>query len=252
MIRPRRTNRLPELPAAPRRLKNGYPTVLVCLAPFLIPHVWIGFGTIGMLALSIAVAVFGTEVDARVLSAQTKQGKKGGTCYEVRYTYDVDGESVDKQANVDATTYSHAVTPGATIRVRHFDVGAIHGNAVTETKSAWAQVPQLAFFACFWNGILSVFVYQLTIAPLRRRSLIKNGQATEGEIASKRIGQKNARFVTFRFTPPTSDEAIVKEMSVTKEVHEAAVAGTPVTVLYDPRKPSRAIAYELSGYVVEA
>ncbi|HZU95928.1 MAG TPA: DUF3592 domain-containing protein [Planctomycetota bacterium] len=249
MLRRRQENRLPEFPAAPRRLKNGAPTILVCLAPLLIPHVWIGLGLIGALFLSIGVAALGTDVDARVLETKTRSGKKG-TVYEVRYGYVVDGESVEKREDVSASIYARASAPGATLHVRHFDVGTLHGTAITEDRTAWAQVPQWIFVACFWNGIVSVFVYQLSIAPLRRRSLIKNGQVTQGEIASKRIGQKNARFVTFRFFGPTSDEAIMSEMAVTKEVHEAAVAGTPVTVLYDPRKPSRAIAYELSGYVV--
>jgi hypothetical protein len=161
--------------------------------------------------------------------------------------------------SVGAAPYAAVTRPtepegqAATVRVRHLEFGPLHHHLLTETQSSWRAVSQSLFFALFWNGIVSVFVSLAWIAPLRRRSLVRNGQATEGTIVStrERKGRGTTYYAKFRFRNPENGVEIEREMTLEGEAdHRAAQPGRRVTVLYSARNPKRAIIYEFSGYKV--
>jgi hypothetical protein len=127
----------------------------------------------------------------------------------------------------------------------------LHDVQLTESRSVWGQVGQFLFIALFWNGILSVFVTLAWVAPIRRYLLVRNGSVTEGTIVSKRerSGKGMTYYVKFRFRNPEDGTEIEREMTLPgKAAYDAAQHGRPVTVIYSPQNPRRAVIYEFCGY----
>jgi len=226
---------------------------------FILPHMCVGLGLIGMFALAVLVAAFGTDLTARVTRAYTSRGSKGGTIYNLTYQYEAGGQQFTKSDTVGAGTYAAVSRPGdlegraETVRVRHIGLGSLHYHLMTQEHSAWIAAGQLLLFALFWNGIVSIFVVVLWVMPIRQRNLARHGLATLGTIDGSRMrrGKGVSYFATFRFTDPASGQEISREMQLPgRTQYEAAEEGRVVTVLYDPRNPKRAIVYDLSSYRV--
>jgi hypothetical protein len=247
------------LPMPPRQVHGGVGCGVWFARLFILPHMCVGVGLIGMFALAALVAAFGTDFMARVTRAYTSRGSKGGTTYNLAYQYDAGGRQFTNSATVGAGTYAAVSRPGdleghaEMVRVRHIGLGSLHYHLLTQERSAWTAAGQFLLFALFWNGIVSVFVVLLWVMPIRQRSLARHGFATLGTIDGSRVrrGKSTSYYATFRFTDPANGQEISREMQLPGRTHyEEAQAGRAVTVLYDPRKPKRAIVYELSGYRV--
>jgi hypothetical protein len=65
-------------------------------------------------------------------------------------------------------------------------------------------------------------------------------------------GKTTSYYASFCFTDPASGKELKREMALPgRAEYEAAKSRYAVTVLYNPRRPRRALVYELSGYRVE-
>jgi hypothetical protein len=248
------------LPPPPRKVHGGFGCGLWFGRLFIMPHMCVGVAMAGRLILTVLAAVYGKNLVAKVTDTHTSRGSKGGTTYHVAYTYSVEGREYSDTDTVRAGTYEALRNPkilegrAATVRVRYLGSGPLHFHVLTQDGSAWGAVGFLLFFVLFWNGLLSVFVYVLWVAPIRQRSLIRNGEVTAGTIVSSRVhrGKGTTYYATFRFRDPERGEEITQEMQVPGEAqHSALKPGFEVTVLYDPSKPKRATVYEFCGYKVD-
>jgi len=247
------------LPPPPRSVRGGAGCGLWLVRVFILPHVCVGVGVAGLTVLTALVAALGTDLAATVTGAHTSRGHKGGISYQIDYRYRIGARDYTHSGGVSAETYAAVghprdlEGPPATVRVRHLTIGPWNYGVLTQERTAWKAAGGLLVFAVFWCAILSIFVYLIWVIPIRNRLLVRNGQTTTGTIVKSRVnrGKSTSYYATFRFQDPATGREIEREMTLPgKEQYEAAWAGKAVTVVYSPRHPKRALAYELSGYRV--
>jgi hypothetical protein len=249
------------LPPPPRVLHGGEGCLLWGVRLFILPHTCIGLFLMGQFVLSLLIAAFGTDRAATVTGTRAEPASKGGTIYYIDYRYVAGGREYTNSETVGAVTYarvSGSAQPEGrpvTVRVRHLELGPSSPHLFAQGHSVWGTVGERLLIALFWNGIVSVFVYVLWVAPIRKYLLLRHGQTTTGRVVStrERKGKGTTYLATFCFRDPESGREIEREMEVAGEPLYVMAQGRPeVTVVYSPRNPRRAIAYELSGYRVEA
>jgi hypothetical protein len=248
------------LPPPPRTVHGGFGVMSWVARLCILPHMCAGVWVLGTLGLTVWVALFGTNLRARVVKGYTSESSKQGTVYHLDYAYHGTNRDYTNSDTVSSTTYSAVTRPaegegrGSTVKARYFEFGPVHYHVLTEESSPWKAAGRLLLFATFWNGILSIFVYSVWIAPIRNRLLVRYGQATKGSLLSTRVsrGKSATYYAEFCFKDPSSRRAIKREMKLPGAAqYRAAQAHHPVTVIYDPRHPKRALVYELSGYRVD-
>jgi hypothetical protein len=248
------------LPPPPRHVSGGAGCAIWFGRLFILPHTIVGLFLLGHLAMSFLVAALGTDLRAEVTQTHTSRGSKGSISYQVQYNYAAGDMHYKSSGSVQARTYARldrpqsaeATGPLPTVGIRLLQMGPLHYHLLTEDRSAWREGLDSLFIALFWNGILSVFIILLWIAPIRARSLVRHGQVAVGTVVKTRVnrGKSYTYYATFQFRNPENGAEIEKEMSVPKARFDDAIPGRVVTVIYDLRKPRRAIAYELSEYKV--
>ena len=219
----------------------------------------VGIFLIQQFVLTVLTAAFGTDLVATVTKAYTREGSKGGTIYYINYQYSAGGRVYTNSESVGQGIYAAVSSPedlesgAATVRVRHFELGPFRHHQLTQGHSTWRRAGEALLIALFWNGILSVFVTLAWIAPIRQRRLVRHGHVTKGTIVStrQRSGKGTIYYAKFRFRNPENGVEIEREMELPgKNAYDVAHAGRPVTVLYLPRNPRRAVVYEFCWYSV--
>jgi hypothetical protein len=220
----------------------------------------VGLGFLLAMPLSVVWAAFGTDHQARVERTWTTRRSKGGYTYRVAYAYPLGpgGAVRHDEAVVSARTYRTLTAhrpkggPPATLRVRSIGSAPplMYDGVIEAGGSPWSKVGMVWFFATFWNGVLSVFVYILYLAPRRVRRLYRSGIPVAGRIVSKRDwrgGKSTAYYVRYAFENPDAGPC-EREMNVSPRSYQLATPGDAVTILYDPRKPKRSVIYELGPH----
>jgi hypothetical protein len=88
-------------------------------------------------------------------------------------------------------------------------------------------------------------------AKLRIRRILHTGPAAIGTIVYKasRPGRSTAYYVTFRFETIAGISYTVKN-KVSRDGYDRVGQGSDVTVIYDPRRPQRCVAYECCAYEI--
>jgi Protein of unknown function (DUF3592) len=249
------------LPEPPRTVRGGPGCAIWFVRVFILPHMAGGVVMAVAFVLTVIVALWGTNTTGSVLALSTSRSSKGHMTYNVKYRYCIGWRCFTNSASVGSQLFQSLSRPtnleGAPtpVKVRFISLDRLHYHVFTEEHSAWAEAGPLLLFVLFWNALLSVFVYIIWVAPLRERALLRNGQIVPGEIVSTR--ERRARgvtyYATFRFTDPSTGQEIKREMTLpSRAKYDEARTGKPVTVIYNPRKPKRAVAYEMSSYRVVA
>jgi hypothetical protein len=124
---------------------------------------------------------------------------------------------------------------------------------VDGSGGAWGTVGFVWLFGSFWNGVLSVFVYAIYYSPWRVRRLYRSGTPVIGRVIGKRFSRasKSIRHYVRYAYQTLEGQALEGEVGVGVKEHDSVAAGSPVTVLYDPRKAKRSVVYELGPHVCE-
>ena len=87
--------------------------------------------------------------------------------------------------------------------------------------------------------------------PWRTRRLLRTGTAVAGELTGAQpLPGRRGRGGRVRYRFPTPAGPVYATQGVTGDARRAAYDGRPVTVVYDPARPARSVAVELSGYRV--
>jgi hypothetical protein len=249
------TNTPTRLPPPPREVCGGVGARLWFMRLFILPHMCVGVGLVGMFLLTVLVVAFGTDTSAVVTEAHTGKTSKGRTSYHITYRYRIGEREHTKSDSVAVSTYAAVSDPGkieegvAKVRMRYIELGSLHYHLLVEGDFAWKPF-SLLFAVLFWNGIVSIFVYAAWVAPIRNRWLVRHGAATVGKIVSRRMvrGKGTSYYATFTFREPASGQEFKRVMRLPGELkYEVAQEGRAVTVVYDPSKPKRSLVYELSG-----
>jgi hypothetical protein len=145
---------------------------------FILPHTLAGIWFILMIPMSLAWAAFGRDEAAEVLSVRT--GTSKGKAYQyAKYRFMAGGDWREGEVRVSngfanaaeaALARRGDVAERVTVPVRWIGVGrwAYH-EALPEGASVAWRVVRWWLIAAFWNGILSVFLYQAYVRPWRER-----------------------------------------------------------------------------------
>ena len=252
------------LPPPPRRVHR--PVLIGCglwfLRLFILPHCIAGAVLI-LLCFALPVAwLLGSDVTGRVTGKGPGTDSDGDRTWNIQYAYAVDGDERTGEVSVSKSVYD------ATPIGREFPVRVLAGipgwlDYPRVPGRGWWAVLFLPLLALFWNGVLSIFVWMAWVAPWRKWRLLRHGTEARGKITAK-DNDKDSDGPTYKlryqYRTPVPGEAY--SVSPTLQTHEGqvtvtalqyneAAAGGALTVLYDPRKPSRHLVYEYTNYSVE-
>ena len=222
---------------------------------FTLPHTIVGIGAVGYLVFLFLWALVGSDLPGVVTGSETTDSAKHGLRYFLKYQYQVGAETKSGSGSVSQTIYDRFQSRELTnVTVRYFSLGPLKHARLHESGRRWSSVGLTLLWVGFWNSILSVFVYQLWIKPLRRRQLYKHGATTEGTVLSKRTktGKNSTYYISYTFADPTTGRPITAETEVLVTDYDRARINKPVTVLYAPNNPKRSTIYEFGGYYVDA
>ena len=247
------------LPPPPRRVHGRLGGSLWFTRIFIMPHVLIGIGVAGYLAFLLLWRLFGVDYPATVVDAKVSRSSKHGDRYILHYRFEAGGEIRLGSDSVGWPVYQNYqnTSPGQTnppVMVHYLGLGPLHHATLREAGSPWAEIGFLSLWALFWNGVLSIFVYQIWVKPLRVRRLYQFGNSTSGKLLHKRMrtGKSSTYYVSYRFNDPFSSQIYESEIQVWKaDDWQQAVEGQPVTVLFAQNNPKRSTVYEFGGYRIE-
>ncbi len=250
------------LPPPPRHARHrpGHRRLLGHVPLLVWPLCAAGVGvllfTLWLAISSWVVTWFGVTVPGEVTgkSDVTEKGVRGG---RLKFTYHVRQVEYEGEDLVDEDAFD-SLHIGAHIKVR--------------VLSSWPTRPQLVeppgraasgrggwLLLALLGNVALWFLFRLCLRePLRQRALVREGVATEGAIVRKE-GRRRAWAVQFAYRAPRygadaagGAPAADKEWQVRMRVgwpdYEAAQVGDAVTVLYDPRQPSRSLIYQFADY----
>jgi hypothetical protein len=226
---------------------------------FILPHTVIGIGLLLNLSWTVVWAVAHSEMPATITRGELHPTKKGGMSYTLHYQYPVGEGLVEGSDGVDQATYERYFDPRTaeqTVRlttIRFFRLGPLYKANLVEGASPIRQVLTFLAITCFWDGVLSVFVYQLYWVPWRTHWLCRWGEATTGTITDyySRSGKPTRHYITYQFPDPATGERRSQKMEVVDHQRwSKAARGQRITVLYHPAHPERSLAYEFAPYRV--
>jgi Protein of unknown function (DUF3592) len=229
---------------------------LFCL-PHTLAGVFLACVAVSAVLLNLGVLIVGTDVDGRIVKKSETVTKKG-THRTIDYTFTLNGHDYTARKDVGEEAY-YGFAEGDAIRVRVLALApqAGHWPAI---PGLWplGQVAITCVVAAIWNGILAVFVWHLYIRPWRQRRLVRYGQPVPGTVSDVKsaIPRRGPAYtVTYvyklPFDPTTGDADRYAMGKATVEAPQSAANVRPgdiLTVLYDPRRPTRSLLYRFSDY----
>jgi hypothetical protein len=257
---PRFTTTAKLLPPPPRQVRGRLGGSLWFVRIFIMPHMLVGIGAAGYILFLLTWRLFGSDIPATVIGTKVSHSSRHGNRYTLNYRFEANGHTRFDSDTVGWSVYQayQNQAPGQTnlpVTVHYLSLGPLHHAALREGNfSLWASIGFLTLWAGFWNGILSIFVYQIWVKPIRARWLYKYGEFTSGKLFNKRVrtGKSSSYFVSYRFNDPFSGQPYESEIQVWKAADwQQAVVGQPVTVLFAQNNPKRSTVYEFGGYRIE-
>jgi hypothetical protein len=244
----------------PRRIAAREGCVLGCLLwagrLLALPHTLAGLYLIYQAAkatvLYFGVLWAGVEVEGRVTGKAEHTTRKGTVYYTVDYVFPVDGFEHAWQFQPDADRYA-AIREGQPIAVRAWPAAPRDGHWVDGRGGPSGLSAGPAWFAAlFWNGIVSLLVWYLYVRPYRQRQLIRYGVPTTGIVREVAVADSRStdRFtVRYEYAVPAGHRTLRGKATALQHLGAAELTpGDVLTVLYDPRRPRRSLAYRFSDY----
>ncbi|HEV8379790.1 MAG TPA: DUF3592 domain-containing protein [Tepidisphaeraceae bacterium] len=218
---------------------------------FILPHILVGIAMAFMVPMTSVKMFFGDAGEGRIVKKWTTSGEE--TNYHIKYEYDADGVHHTAECTCSRSAYDAMGDPARTqpsIEIRSVNLLGQHFHeSLLPGEWRLGKIGFYLLFALFWNGVLSVFVYVLWIAPWRTRQLYRRGRPVPGRIYSKRIssGEDTTYYLDFEFIQPRFG-MIRLHQSVSSQRFNSANEGQLVTVLCYPQKKSPAVIYEYGDF----
>jgi len=237
------------------RRRKDHGGLFGCVHLFILPHTLIGIFLFLFPIHSLLVVLFGITVPGHITGKRIGHSSKTNKpYYHANYEYKVGGESYSGSMDPSQSEYaSLEIESPVNVRVLPLTPG-INSRIVTAAGIKASDIPGVFLMMLFWNGILSIFWWGLLIKPLRDRKLVIEGTACLGVILDKKMtgGKTTTYSIAYRFEPGAGSmirtETITGKMAIRSKDWDAVRQGDPVTVLYDPTKPKRNIAYDFADY----
>lgn len=231
---------------------------------FLLPHTLVGAGTLAAAIGYPIWANFGRDHRAKVTqtrSYSTSSKGKTNQHHEITYSYQLNGRERTGKEDVEESTFLAVggttsmpleAPRYGTITVRGIGFGPpMYYDAVIEPgQSLWPKWFGITFFALFWNGILSVFLYAAYYVPWRTRRLYRRGQVGFGVITNKytTTGKNRSHYIEYDFFTATGQPGHGKTQVADRTSFDAANLRQNVIVLHADGKTRPSVLYEFGGY----
>jgi hypothetical protein len=162
---------------------------LIFVRLFILPHMIIGMCLLLMVPITITEMFFGKVQQGRIVGKWITSVKR--TNYHIRYAYDADGIHRTGERSCSRSQYdaipdpARAQTP-ASIEIRSLTILGCHFHeALLAGESRWVKIAIFTLIALFWNGVMSVFIYMVWIAPWQEKRLYRWGTPVPGRITAK-------------------------------------------------------------------
>ena len=235
----------PELrmpPPRPARLPVGLSALLtlaaLLLALFLAAGLRVTWEAVSLLHLNMA----GQTVLARVNSLQhlpVTPGQKPADALTFSYQWPFAGQTRRTgQAHAPAGAYHAGDSLPVRCAVWYGREMASPGGSVSAGRIAF-----LAACGLLLTGICLILVTRLFRWRSRRLFLLRRGEATVGTIIFKRTESHDTPRCFVRFGYMAAGQPQERDEQVTAEAWKRADIGQPVTVLFDPARPSEGTLY---------
>lgn len=176
--------RSPQLNFDGSRAGSGAGCAIWAVRIFILPHTIAGIFLIGQALLTFGWFAGGANISGRVVRAWAEPHRKG-TSYLITFEYDAGGRT-ERCENEGISQTAYDRLPGwirgrraeaeadpnqktAAISLRLFKIGRFTKVNPLPPYGAppGAELGTMIFMAVFWNGILSVFLYNFWIKPSR-------------------------------------------------------------------------------------
>lgn len=224
-----------------------------CIRIFILPHVIAGIGMIAYFLFLAYMAAAGEEVTGRVVAASEGTDDDGDPVYTLEYRYRAGGGDYRGSSTVSCETYGR-LSDGGVVRVVTFPPAPGVGSDIAGEEGHAGRLLLVSFFALFWNGILSVFVWQAWIAPALHRRLYRLGRPAAGTVTGKNVlagDDASTHILHYRFAAggeAGTPEMVEGKMAVRQEDYAEVREGERLTVLYAPGRPRRSVLYRFGEY----
>jgi hypothetical protein len=225
------------------------PMLALCLLIFL-----------PMAVLGALAATRGTLTTGVVTGVYTSSSK-GKTYYHLKYVYEIHGVEIEDQDEVDEDVYlRYEKLLGATpeipekrqVAIRYFQAGWWTVSHVTG-YGAWRSYFSLVIAILIAVGVI-YGTWFIARGYFASRWLYVWGEPTAGTVTYAGPDPKEPEGwkmqVWYEFTDPLTHEKCEGITDVNVIQIDRAKVGMAVTVMYDPMKPSRSLAYEFGGFAV--
>lgn len=118
-------------------------------------------------------------------------------------------------------------------------------------EGLWVLSIPIGVFALFWNLGVWLVARSVWLEPLRLRALYVRGERAAGRVLSRRRLERKPWFhVVVEFIDGAGARHEVDLQVQPESWFDEVAEGAAVTVLYDAREPTRAVAYEFGRYTV--
>jgi len=245
------------LPPPPRQIRRrawgiGKWYVSLIVSAFIAVCILAGIAATIWIPMRVAVNAFGKPVDAVQYWAGANSNLKGGSNYSIGYRVTFDGATEDQVLPASEEEFSRFQegqrVPARALRIWNWSTFVLLDPEVNLLQLTFLAVCLLLVA----YGLIALALWATLFSRLQRRRLVRRGTACTGTLTGTRIGgagRGNLYYLSFQFKTPEGVE-MTSESDVAFGVYSAARVGTSVTMLYDPARPKRSIAYEYCDYEV--
>jgi hypothetical protein len=235
------------MPPPPRevRRKLGTGCVVGCFRVVIVPPVLVCVALILFMGARVYVIWRGNPTIATVDSFD-ERSQAGRRYFDVKSHYSLNGRrftSSDRWPDVAPNPRVGDQFPGraASALGLALFIPTSESNRYGALPSAAVAIGLVGFvcFLCYWAWV----------RPIRERWIVMFGETAPGMVTSwKKTTPKATNYiVTYTFTTP---DGTVRSGKCWSSFPDKRSKAEPITVLYNPRRPSQNLAYEASDFIV--
>lgn len=246
----------PELAYPPPRRVTARPVALVSMANYR--RLW----AVGLALLAVAVSVeavkkgvfMATQTSVQATVMDVDLDPKPGTGGIVTYSFTTHGERHDVSETL-AGAAPAALRRGEPTGVAVSEVGSLlQYSLLAGDRSVARQFAEAGLGALLLASVAGLLAAQGFVRPMIQRRLCRVGVGTAGRVVRKRtvIGpREDVHYVEYEYTATTGPgQPLRGRATVSQALWKAVREGDALTVLYDPDRPRRSVAYALCPYRV--
>ena len=217
---------------------------------FVMPHVIVGIVTLLAVPTRWYVYNHGTHVQATIHKLERRTSRKGGVYYVAGFDYMLGDRPYNEEYESLSDGEGGRTRIGDKIDGR---AAAPLGYAIFLRTSLDIRSDLLALgaWSLVWNAFIGLFTYFLWVVPIRQRLLAKRGPAAAGVITGRKETRgRGTTYTLFYVFHAEGGQPVQAKSNVSRGPYHAAYEGAPVTVIYDPNKPTRSLPYEFSDFII--